>query len=317
MHGVNGRPPKGAAELFRLWNAVPLRRIAIELHDGEPIDLQRLNDRLRNRSWRTLCAKKLGQGETPCADRTKDPVCQNPGQCAAPTLFPMKGVDLVTGEQHKPGPFLASLQLRWLPQRRELVAWLFGSTALQAEPIVLETLRESLGRKIASTRTEGTLASFFPPLAGVYEIDLVTDWILSRGKIEHAEPGDVASAFAMSVRDGLISRARKLTNTCISQLPGMESCPLSARMLIGFAAEYVITHLLESNEQWLITEQAFEPPRILHRRSERGGQQFPELAVRGRVSVKVGDVAAPLLGLLAVFGAGDSADKAYGSIELV
>lgn len=316
---ANEKPVKGALELFRLWNAAPLRRIGIPVTRLPPGGLADLNDRLRHRCWREFCARRVRSPDcsvSSCAEIDREPRCPQPRDCAAHALFPTDGIEQTSGERFNRGAFLPTVHCRWLPRRNELVVWLFGSPALAAEPLVLRVIADWLGRSSPMpTRADGTLDSLLPVASGEYRIDLVTPWILSAGKLANAASNDLGATFANSLRDGLIARARKLTNTCIAQLPDVGSAPLGIRMLLGFSAEYVVRDLCASDGGWRITDHGLSPC-DWKRSSERQTQAFAEAGVQGWVHVKAGAAAAPLLALVAVFGAGDSADKGYGSIEL-
>ncbi len=278
-----------------------------------------LNNDIRTRCWHEFCSRcrqAPGCATSPCAKLTSEPRCAQPLDCLAHKLFPTQAVDEASGERRNRGAFLPTVHCRWLPEAGEMVLWLFGMPALAAEEFVLGVVKEWHGAPLpAVDRTHGTLGSLLPAETGDYRLNLVTPWILSSGAVTGKAPGDLGSEFVGKLRTGLSSRARKLTNTSIVQCPEMAAAPLSVRILLGFAAEHVVNAVCDRPGGFEVVGHeltSLKWPRF----SGRTRKTFDERGVTGWVHLRASPEAAHLLPLLAVFGAGDSPDKAYGSVEV-
>jgi hypothetical protein len=178
--------------------------------------------------------------------------------------------------------------------------------------VVVEEIEEWLGGPLpAATRSEGSLESLLSFAAGDYRMDLVTPWILPKTCSVQSARGE----FARKLREGLCARAGKLTNTVIAQTTGMAATPLSARILLGFAAEHIVGAACDKPGCLEVVDCRLEIANQ-ERDSSSKGTEFRERMAQGWVRLRADREGGRLLPLLAVLAAGDSADKAYNSVEL-
>lgn len=285
---------RGARDIAELWRALP----AAVLRYPAPtsgVDLGQLSDSLRTRAWRDHCTSP---GPYSCAEQGRD-CAAAAGGCRADALFPMS---LGGGARSWR---MATLYFQWWPSLGALHLIALGDTACAELGWAARLLRERHGLNNPEHLPVNSFGDLEPRGANRWRLRIVTPWVVSKGTPSTAAPPE-AAAVTRELWKSLVARAHKFTALCARE-------PIWQR-LGGHLVHHLADRLLPI--ELAVEQVGLEVITDATARSVSNGQGFTEVSWIGEVTLRAGPALWPWLGLLAVCGGGENADKGKGRVEL-
>lgn len=286
---------RGARDLVELWRDLPLGMLAYPRASGPPdLGLAVLSDTLRARAWREHCTAAEVQS---CAERGQN--CRHPQHCRADALFP---VALGGGA---PSWRMASLFIHDRPRLEQQHLIALGATACDALGWAARVLRDHHGLCQTQPLPVTRLAEVELSGARHWQLNLVTPWLVSKGRAADDHQPPEVKTLAHELRKAMRLRAHKLTALCLHDP--------RAQRLAAHLAHHVAEALLPQAVQ---VEQAEIHPEPLALASRGNGARFTATTWTGWARLRVEPDAWPWLTLIALCGGGENADKGFGGIEV-
>jgi hypothetical protein len=287
---------RGARDLVALWRALPAAALGYPAAAVPPdLGLSALGDTLRARAWREHCA---APALASCADLGHSCAQAGSGPCLADALFPMR----IGGGA--PSWRMVTLVVQWRPALAQLRLIALGQTARGMLGWAARCLHGQHGLVGAEPLPVVTLGDLEPTGAARWRLTFVTPWLVGKNLGGTVAAPD-AAAVARELRKAIRTSAHKLTALCARDE--------TWQRIGAHLAHHVAEALLPGG---LAVEEVRVEAQPLDLASRGNAARFQALTWSGEVVLRVDEAVLPWLGLVAIRGGGENADKGFGGVEL-